>query len=77
MKQKKRKYTDEPIEARIIKDFLPRPEDLVLREDQIKVTLTLSKRSVDFFKRHADKQHVGYQTMIRSVVDHYTDHFTN
>jgi hypothetical protein len=38
---------------RVIEDFLPRPDDLVPREDNVKVTLSLSRRSLDFFKREA------------------------
>jgi predicted DNA binding CopG/RHH family protein len=63
--------TDEPVEARIIKDFLPPPEQLVLREPTVRVSLRLSQRSVDFFKRHARKGHTPYQTMIRRVLDLY------
>jgi uncharacterized protein len=76
MKRKKIKYTNEPIEAKIIGDFLPPPSKLVRKESSIKVTLTLSKRSVEFFKHHAEKQDIGYQTMMRCVIDKYTDHFS-
>ena len=51
--KKKIKYTDEPINAKVIKDFLPDPEDLVYKEDNVKVTITLSKRSLNFFKKYA------------------------
>ncbi len=27
------KYTDEPIDATIVKDFLPSPEDLIFRDE--------------------------------------------
>lgn len=57
----------------VLKDFLPPPEKLVLREDTVKVTLSLSSRSVDFFKRAAKKQHVPYQRMIRALVDAYAE----
>lgn len=78
MKRKKIKYTDEPMEGVVvIDDFLPPPGKLVRKEKQVKVTLTLSKRSVDFFKHHADKESVGYQAMMREVIDRYTDHFSN
>jgi hypothetical protein len=37
------KYTDEPMgDVRIIRDFLPPPEQLVLKEDNVKVTISLS-----------------------------------
>ena len=74
-KGKKIKYTNEPIEAKIIDDFLPPPEELVLKEDNVKVTLTLSRKSVAFFKRQANRHHTAYQTMIRSLLDQYTGHF--
>ncbi|MFI5340406.1 MAG: hypothetical protein ACHQ7N_11285 [Candidatus Methylomirabilales bacterium] len=45
------KYTNEPIgEVRVVRDFLLPPEELAFREDAIKVTLALSRRSVEFFK---------------------------
>lgn len=48
------KHTDEPIgDPRVIEDFLPAPEELAFREDGMKITLALSKRSVEFFKREA------------------------
>ena len=51
MEKKKIKYTDEPIgDVRVVKDFLPSPAELVLRDDTVKITLSLTKESVDFFK---------------------------
>ena len=61
---------------RVIKDFLPRPDDLVPREDNVKVTLSLSRRSLDFFKREAKKHRVPYQRMIRALVDTYAERQT-
>jgi predicted DNA binding CopG/RHH family protein len=58
-------------DVRIVEDFLPPPDQLVLREDNVKVTLSLSRASVDFFKREARKVHVPYQRMIRSLVHSY------
>ena len=49
------KYTNEPIEAKVIMDFLPPPEELAFREEGVKVTIALSKKSVDFFKSEASK----------------------
>lgn len=57
----------------VLRDFLPPPDKLVLRESNVKVTLSLSSRSVDFFKREAKRQHVPYQRMIRALVDAYAD----
>lgn len=71
----KDEYTDEPIgEIRIIDDFLPSPDELVFREENIKVTLGLSKRSVEFFKQEAKKHHTQYQKMIRKLLDLYAAH---
>jgi predicted DNA binding CopG/RHH family protein len=66
------RYKNETLgKLEIVKDFLPPPDQLVLKEDGVKVTLSLSKRSVDFFKRHAARSKVPYQKMIRNLVDSY------
>jgi predicted DNA binding CopG/RHH family protein len=59
--------------VRVVEDFLPAPADLLLREDNVKVTLSLSRRSLDFFKREARKHRVPYQRMIRALVDTYAE----
>jgi len=59
--------------VRVIDDFLPAPADLVPREDNVKVTLALSRRSLDFFKREAKRRRVPYQRMIRALVDTYAE----
>ncbi|OGG12697.1 CopG family transcriptional regulator [Candidatus Gottesmanbacteria bacterium RIFCSPHIGHO2_02_FULL_39_11] len=65
------KYTNEPIEARVIKDFLPKPQYLGLKEKKTKVTLTLTEKSLDFFKTNAKKYGASYQSMIRKLLDYY------
>jgi len=71
--KKKIEYTDEPMgELRRVRDFLPPPSQLVLKEDKIKVTISLSKASIEFFKKEARKHHTSYQKMIRRVIDFYT-----
>ncbi len=70
--KKKVEYTDEPMgKTRRVKDFLPPPEDLVLKEDNTKVTIALSRSSIEFFKREAKKHHTQYQKMIRKLLDEY------
>lgn len=69
------KYTDEPIEAKVIRDFLPPPSDLAFREQGVKVTIALSKKSVDFFKSEAAKHNTQYQRMIRRLIDAYVDSY--
>lgn len=70
------KYTDEPLgKLRVIPDFLPEPAHLVFREEGVKVTLALSKRSIEFFKREAAKHDTQYQRMIRRLLDAYAEHY--
>jgi predicted DNA binding CopG/RHH family protein len=74
--KKKIEYTDEPMGRLVrINDFLPPPELLVLKDDKIKVTIELKKKSVDFFKKEANKQKKSYQQMIREVLDIYASHY--
>ncbi|HAP39515.1 MAG TPA: hypothetical protein DCQ94_07125 [Nitrospira sp.] len=68
------KYRDEPLGAiRIIPDFLPSPAELAFRDEGIKVTLALSKKSVDFFKAEASRHHTQYQPLIRRLLDAYVE----
>ena len=74
MRSKTARYaTGEIGRVRVIPDFLPAPADLVPREENVKVTLSLSRRSLDFFKREAKKRRVPYQRMIRALVDRYAE----
>ena len=74
MSERTRKYTEGEIgDLRVVEDFLPPPAELVLREDTVKVTLALSRRSLDFFKKEAGKARVPYQRMIRALVDAYAE----
>ena len=73
--KRKIKYTDEPIgKVKVIPDFLPSPKELALKDDTVKVTISLSKASVDFFKEEAKKYHSQYQKMIRRLLDEYAAH---
>jgi hypothetical protein len=68
------KYTDEPLgELKVIADLLPPPGQLAFREEGVKVTLALSRRSVDFFKAEAEKHGAQYQRMIRRLIDAYVE----
>ena len=65
-------YDDGPIgDVKVVRDFLPAPADLVFREDQVKVTIGLSRSSVEFFKEEARRHHTQYQKMIRRLLDVY------
>lgn len=70
--KKKIKYSNEPFGGmRMVKDFLPSPAELAFKEDTVKVTLSLSKASIEFFKTQAEKNHTQYQKMIRRLLDIY------
>ena len=70
--KKKITYTDGPVgDIKVVRDTLPPPSALAFREEQIKVTIGLSKSSVDFFKKEAKRHHTQYQRMIRKLLDLY------
>ncbi len=62
-------------ELEIVEDFLPPPDQLALKGDNIKVTISLSRTSVEFFKRAARKNNTQYQRLIRRVLDLYAQRF--
>jgi predicted DNA binding CopG/RHH family protein len=71
--KKKIKYADEPMgKVKVVSDFLPSPEELVLKDETVKVTIALSKASIEFFKNEAKKHNTQYQKMIRRLLDEYT-----
>lgn len=77
---RKIKYTDpskgirEAIKkSEVIEDFLPPPDQLVFKEDNVKVTLELSSKSVRLFKRYARSKGFKYQRMIRNLIDRYAE----
>ena len=62
MKQMKTKYTDEPVGDLVrVEDFLPPPEVLAAAEQNVKVTISLKKSSVEFFKRVAQERRSSYK----------------
>ena len=76
------KYSDGPIDQfEIVDDFLPSPDELKFKEDTVKVTIALSKSSVQFFKEKAGENksgnNAGYQKMIRRLLDSYVDKYSN
>ena len=80
--RKKTIYTEVPknvsraiIDGIIMTDFLPPPEELVRKEPKKKITITLNSGSIDFFKKHAKKNNVKYQTMINEVLNKYVQKY--
>ena len=62
-------------QAEVIADFLPPPDQLVFKEETVRITLNLNKKSVDFFKLRAKENGIPYQRMIRKVLDIYAERF--
>lgn len=76
MSKKTAKYTNEPIgKVKVIPNFLPSPDNLVMKDETVKITLSLSKSSVEYFKQAAKQHHTQYQKMIRNLLDRYAQHY--
>ena len=72
---KQTQYTDEPIgNVKLVADFLPSPNELKLKNDTTKITITLSTGSVEYFKSVAEECGMQYQKMIRQLLDEYVAH---
>ncbi|GAB4433257.1 MAG: hypothetical protein OHK0011_16240 [Turneriella sp.] len=81
--KKSTRYDDAPRDiaeginsSEIIEDFLPRPDELVFKKETVKVTINLSKESVEFFKKRSRKYGVPYQRMINNLVDRYVERYS-
>lgn len=80
--KEKNNYTNAPsaikeslMTASAVEDFLPPPEMLIPKEETRKITISLSKKSIDFFKHKSEETHIPYQQMIRKILDTYTDYY--
>lgn len=74
--KRKTKSDDFPVgNVTIVEDFLPPPDKLIPVRESIKVTLSLDKMSLQFFKKCAAKQGVKYQRMIREVLHGYAQKY--
>jgi len=70
--KKKKIDTDKPVgKMTRVEDFLPPPEDLIIPERTVKVTILLSEASINSFKKLAKKHHTKYQKVIRKLLDAY------
>jgi predicted DNA binding CopG/RHH family protein len=80
-KNMKRKYKVGDIfegtfgKVEVVEDFLPPPSELVFKQapETVKVTLTLEKSSVTFFKQQANKLGGSYQRMMRNLLSQYAN----
>jgi hypothetical protein len=69
-------YKNEPMgPLKVIADFLPKPDQLAFREKSTKITIGLSRKSIEFFKTEAKRYGTPYQIMIRRLLDAYADKF--
>lgn len=50
---------------------LPTVAELAAREETVKITITLSRLSVEYFKQEARAASTQYQKMIRCLLDEY------
>lgn len=65
---KKIKYTDEPMRTgKIVRDFLPKPEDLLFRKERV-LTLRLDEPTLDELKEMANRKGLGMSTLVRMWV---------
>ena len=58
-----------------VEDFLPPPHELASAEKTMKITISLNKSNIEFFKRQAKKHKTKYQRMIRHILDLYMDRY--
>jgi len=56
-----------------ISNFLPKPEDIVLKKPVEKISLTLDVDTIDFFKRKARRSDTTYQDMIRLFIQKHVE----
>ncbi len=77
--KKKIKYTDDKGEIAgdltPVFDFLPSPQVLKTKDESSKITLSISKSSLNFFKAEAQKHGGNYQPMIRNLLDAYVSNY--
>ena len=58
-----------------VKDFLPPPSEIIFPERSSKITIALTRSTIEFFKWQAAKHHTKYQKMIRELLDKYAAHY--
>lgn len=58
-----------------IEDFLPSPDQLILKTEKERITIAIDKHSLELFKQYAKKHDAKYQSMINGVLSSYADKF--
>jgi predicted DNA binding CopG/RHH family protein len=70
--KRKIQYTDSPLgDYEIVDDFLPSPDKLIRKHENVRVTINLNKTSVNYFKNLAKERHTPYQKIIRTLIEYY------
>lgn len=59
-----------------VPNFLPPPEELIFPEQLVKVTLSIDKSCLEFFKATANKLGGKYQKMMREVLRGYAQRYS-
>ena len=72
--KKKIIYTNEPMTIGKMVDILPSPAELARKVRTERATLTLTKETLDYFRREAEKENVSYNILIRNALDEYINH---
>ncbi len=75
--KKKIHYEENPfgevkLGKRVFVTGLPSLEEIANAEQTAKITLSLTARSLKFFKNKAEKYNIPYQVMIRRLLDEYS-----
>ncbi|HEY4751539.1 MAG TPA: hypothetical protein VIH60_14220 [Steroidobacteraceae bacterium] len=66
------KITSEPLGAlRVLPDFLPAAA--APREEEVRITVLLSRTSLEFFKAEARRHNTQHQRLIRKLLDRYAE----
>lgn len=75
-KSKKTGYLNESVKlGKRVRDFLPSPAEIALREKTTRVTINLNEASLKIFKKEASRLGVPYQRLLRTVVDLYAQNY--
>lgn len=71
------KFGDMPVgNLTRVPDFLPPPEELIAADTMVKVTLSIDRSSLEFFKAMANKLGAKYQKMMREVLRGYAQQYS-
>jgi len=73
--KKRIQYSDEPMELRIVADFLPPPNQLRPKRSRVKVTVEVAKESLEFYRSQTRGERDEYRAMMGQLLDLYATRF--